>query len=122
MIEAGLDCIAIQSLGHDTALGRSVGRAAGRVGARRQVWGRAGKRWGSQVGAQGTGVGGRQVQACRRARAARRAGVGAAGTQAGARQVWERGALGVSARGARCGSAAWACLCAWWACWLGQLG
>ena len=40
-------------------------------------------------------------------------------------QAWARGTLGVSARGAWLGSAgraSWACLCAWWACWLGQLG
>ena len=42
MTEAGLDCIAIQSLGHDTALGRGAGRA----GARRQALGHAGRRAG----------------------------------------------------------------------------
>ena len=44
--EAGLDCIAIQSLGHDTALGRGAGRAAGRAG-------RVGRRWGVGAGATG---------------------------------------------------------------------
>ena len=42
--KAGLDCIATQSLNHDTALGRGAGRAAGR----------AGRRWGDRrLGASG---------------------------------------------------------------------
>ena len=56
-----MDCIAIQSLGHDTALGRGAGRA--------------GRCWGAQVGAR---------------RAARRAGAGrhgANGAPAGRRQA-----------------------------------
>ena len=49
-----MDCIAIQSLGHDTALGRGAGRA-GRAAGRA---GRAGRRWGAQLGAQGAAAGG----------------------------------------------------------------
>ena len=37
--EAGQCCIAIQSLGHDTALGRALGAQAGVRGARRQAAG-----------------------------------------------------------------------------------
>ena len=108
----------IQSLGHDMALGRGAGRAAGRAR-------RAGRRRGVQMGARGAQAGAQAWgTAGVRSRRARRA--------LGVRACWasERRrtgeALGVSvrgasARGARPGRAAWACLCAWWACWLGQL-
>ena len=33
-----MDCIAIQSLGHDTALGRGVGRVARRAGCEARAW------------------------------------------------------------------------------------
>ena len=87
--------------------------------------------WGARAGVAGCCERGRALQAVVRAGAGRwarahagLAGVGAAGAQAGAGQVWARGALGVSSRGARRGRAGrttWVCLCSWWACWLGQL-
>ena len=53
MTEAGLDCIAIQSLGHDKALGRGAGRAVERAGCAVGRAGRAGRRWGMGAGALG---------------------------------------------------------------------
>ena len=41
---------------------------------------------------------------------------------AGARGVQAAGVLGNTGARGEAGHAAWACLCAWWPCWLGQLG
>ena len=83
VIEAGQCCIAIQSLGHDTALGRAL---AGVRGARRR--------------AAGAGV-----QASARACWARRRGAGQAGDRRGrttdARASGKRPVGGAQARGAR---------------------
>ena len=123
-----LDCVVTQ--GHDIAIQATTRR-----------WGQAGQALGAQLGSQGArgarrrayvgraggccrqlGARARGTECWARARAGR-AGVGAAGRRWA--QAWARGALGVSARGARrgrvgrTGRAAWACLCAWWACWLG---
>ena len=96
-----MDCIAIQSLSHDTALGKSTGRAAGRAGL-------AGRRWGVQVDAQGTQQarrrlgerGARGAQAGgRRGRAGRRA----TGGECAAGRRWARGARAAWALGARAG-------------------
>ena len=77
--------------------GQASGRTAGRAG---RAWGLRGAC--GQLGARARGAVG-----------ARACGAG------GSRQAL---GVGVGARGARPGHSAWACLCAWWACWLGQLG
>ena len=93
-----MDCIAIQSLGHDTALGRGVGRVAGREG-------RAGKSWGAQAGARAWCAGRRWG-----AQQARRHGAGSAGRRArGVRATDERQQAQVRGKGAGQG-------------WLGGLG
>ena len=89
--EAGQCCIAIQSLGHDTALGRVLGAQAGVRGVRRWATGEA--------------------QACRRARAhAGIAGVrgrwSAGGRASGAQARWAWAASGARGAGRRTGRAA----------------
>ena len=67
---------------------------------------------------RGAGARGAQAAGVASARGRRRLGQGARGAQ----EAGARGALsGMGARGAA-GCTAWAYLCAWWECWLGQLG
>ena len=86
MTEAGLDCIAIQSLGHDTALGRGAERPAGRVGARRQALGSAGGRAAGAQAARRAGTWRHETSGARAGRRRRRAA--GPGLQAGVRACW----------------------------------